>query len=159
MEALPRREPLAPADAGDYEAGAERLLGEITAACESATNFPQRVEAALRATLELFAAEPELGLLLTISPAAEDELAARRHERWQERFGNLLRAAASRSPSAGAHPPFVEPILIAGLRWQIASRLITDGAEDLEDLLPGLMEFLLACYFGPYDIVPALTQS
>ena len=157
MEALPHREPIEPADGGDYESGSERLLAEITAACESASNFPQRVEAALRATLELFAAEPELGLLLTIAPAAEDELAVRRHERWQLRFGDMLREAAERSPSAGVHPPFVEPILIAGLRWQIASRLITDGAEGLEDLLPGLMEFLLACYFGPYDIAPALS--
>jgi hypothetical protein len=158
MEAFPYREPIAPADVGDYESGSERLLDEIIVACESASNFPQRVEAALRATLELFAAEPDLGLLLTISPPAEDELAVRRHERWQQRFGDLLRGAAERSPSAGTHPPFVEPILIAGLRWQIASRLITDGAEDLEDLLPDLMEFLLACYFGPYDIAPALTQ-
>jgi hypothetical protein len=158
MEAFPYKEPIAPADVGDYESGSERLLDEITAACESATNFPQRVEAALRATLELFSAEPELGLLLTISPSAEDELAVRRHERWQQRFGDLLRGAAERSPSAGTHPPFVEPILIAGLRWQIASRLITDGAEDLEGLLPDLMEFLLACYFGPFHTAALLAE-
>lgn len=156
MEAFPYKRPVEPVDAGDYESGAERLLDEITAACESASNFPQRIEAALRTTLELFAAEPDLGLLLTTSPSADDELAVRRHERWQKRFSDLLRAAAERSPSAGAHPQFVEPILVAGLRWQIASRLITEGAEDLEDLLPSLMEFLLACYFGPYDIAPAL---
>lgn len=156
MEAYPHRWPPAPADAGDYESGAERLLDEIAVACESGGSFPQRLEAALRATLELFAAEPELGLLLTVRPFAGDELAMRRHERWQERFADLLRAAAASSPSAYTHPPFVEPTLIAGIRWQISTRLADGGAERLEDLLPGLLEFVLVCYFGPQDAAASL---
>jgi len=158
MEAQPRRWPPTPTEAGEYESGAERLLEEIAAACEPAAGFPQRVEAGLRATLRLLAAEPELGLLLTVPPWAGDELALRRQQRWQGRFAELLRNAAARSPDAGVHPPFVEPALIAGIRWRISSRLLGDGAEDLEDLLPGLMEFVLACYFGPEADRPTLAQ-
>jgi hypothetical protein len=157
MEAHPHSYLLAPAGAWDFEAGSERLLSEITAACESEGNFPQRIEAGLRATLDLFAAEPELGLLLTARPAAGDELAIRRQQRWQERFGGLLRDAASRSPAAAAHPPFVETFLVAGIRWQIACRLLAgDGSERLDELLPDLMEFVLSCYFGPRDAAVSL---
>jgi hypothetical protein len=151
----PHSRPLAPIGSEDYESGAERLLDEITAACESAVNFPQRLEAGLRATLELFAAEPRLGLLLTARPSDGDELALRRQERWQERFGDLLREAAAKSPGAHSQPSFVAPVLIAGIRWQISHRLLSDGGpERLEDLLPSLMEFVLACYLGPYDTSP-----
>jgi hypothetical protein len=145
MEANPYRWQPAPAgaDTWDYEAGAER--------------FPQRLEAALRTTLKLFDDEPELGLLLTGPPSAADELATRRHEHWQERFADLLRAAAERSPSAYVHPPFMEPTLIAGIRWRISSRLLADDdAGRLENLLPGLLEFVLVCYFGPKDAAPSL---
>ena len=158
MEAQPHRWPPAPTETGEYELGAERLLEEVAAACESAAGFPQCVEAALRATLRLFAAEPELGLRLTVRPFAGDELALHRQERWQGRFADLLRDAAARSPGASVHPPFVEPALIAGIRWKISSRLLRDGAEPLEDLLPGLMEFVLACYFGPEADQSTLAQ-
>jgi hypothetical protein len=149
MEVGPDRRPPAPAVAEDYERGAERLLAAIAVALEPGASFPQQVESALRATLALFAAEPELGRLLTVQPFAGDEVALDCYQRWQQRCAALLRAAAARSPSAYVHPPFLEPALIDGISWQISRRLLAEGPEHLEDLLPSLLEFVLLCYFGP----------
>ncbi|HWW66615.1 MAG TPA: hypothetical protein VNY83_01395 [Solirubrobacterales bacterium] len=149
MELSPDRRPPAPSIAEDYERGAERLLAAIALAVEPGASFPEQVETALRTILALFAAEPELGRLLTVQPFAGDEAALDCYQRWQQRSAALLRAAAARSPSAHVHPPFLEPALIDGISWQISRRLLAGGADHLEDLLPSLMEFVLLCYFGP----------
>lgn len=131
-----------------YERGAERLLAAIAGALEPGASFPQQVETALRSTLALFAADPELGRLLTVQPFEGDEQAIGCYQRWQRRYGDLLRAGAARSPRAYVHPPFVEPALIAGICWRISRYILAEGAEYLEDLLPSLQEFVLVSYFG-----------
>lgn len=149
MAATPNSRPSAPAVAADYDRGAERLLGAIALAAEPGAGFPEQIDSALRATLALFAAEPELGRLLAVQPFAGDEVALACFGRWQRHGADYLRAAAARSPGARIHPPFLEPALISGICWQISRHLQEEGPEHLEDLLPSLLEFVLLCYFGP----------
>ena|ERR1700679_58374 len=131
-----------------YERDAKRLLETVTAVCEPSAGFAEQVEASFRATLGLFAAEPELGRLLTVRPFDGSDEAIGCYLRWQRRCGKLLRAAAARDPSAYVHPPFVEPALISGICWRIAQPLQAEGAEHLEDLLPDLLQFVFVSYFG-----------
>jgi hypothetical protein len=131
-----------------YECGAERLLETVTAACEPDAGFTAQVEAAFRATLALFATEPELGHLLTVRPFDGDEEAIGCYLDWQRRCGELLRAAAARDPAAYVHPPFVEPALIAGICWRISQHFQTEGAERLAGVLPDLLELVFVSYFG-----------
>lgn len=131
-----------------YERGAERLLETVTAACEPGARFAEQVEAAFRATLALFAAEPELGRLLTVRPFDGGDDAIGCYLRWQRRCGELLRAAAAGDPRAYVHPPFVEPALISGICWRISQPLQAEGSEHLEDLLPDLLQFVFVSYFG-----------
>ena len=134
--------------AESYECGAERLRETVAASCKPDAAFAEQVEAALRATLALFAADPELGRLLTVRPFEGGEEAIGCYLRWQRRCGDLLSAAAARDQAAYPHPPFVAPALIAGICWRISRRLQAQGAEHLEDLLPGLLEFVFVSYFG-----------
>jgi hypothetical protein len=131
-----------------YERGAERLLETVTAACVPGACFAEQVEAAFRATLALFAAEPELGRLLTVRPFDGGDEAIDCYLRGQRRCGELLRAAAARDPGAYVHPPFVAPALISGICWRISRYLAADGAEHLQDLLPDLLQFVFVSYFG-----------
>jgi hypothetical protein len=131
-----------------YERGAERLLETVTAACEPGAGFAEQVEAALRAVLALFAAEPELGRLLTVRPFDGGDEATACYLRWQRRCGELLRAAAARDPGAYVHPPFVEPALISGICWRISQTLQAGEGEHLEDLLADLLQFVFVSYFG-----------
>jgi hypothetical protein len=131
-----------------YERGAERLLKTVTAACEPSAPFTERIEAALRAALALFATEPELGRLLTMRPFDGRDEVIGPYMHWQRRYGELLAAAAARDPGAYRHPPFVAPALVSGVCWRISQRFQAEGAECLEELLPDLLEFVFVSYFG-----------
>ncbi|HEV7481653.1 MAG TPA: hypothetical protein VGO13_00985 [Solirubrobacterales bacterium] len=131
-----------------YERGAERLRARLKAACEPGAGFAEQIETALRTALALFAAEPELGRLLTIRPFAGEEEAIDCYLRWQAYGGEVLRAAAARDPAAHVHPSFVEPALIAGICWRISQHLQAEEAERLEAVLPDLLELVFVTYFG-----------
>jgi hypothetical protein len=145
--------------AADYERAAERLLDVLLAVWEPGAGFAQQLRSLLGATLDLFAAEPELCYTIAVWPFAGEQEVVSCYQRWQQRYGDLLRAAAAQSPAARAHPPFLEPALIAGIHWQISRRMLAEGPAGLPGLLPSLMEFVLVCYFDPHDQGAALASS
>jgi hypothetical protein len=127
-------------------AGAERLFTRVQGACPDGADFPARLEAGLRVTLDLLSEDPDLAHLLTVEPildAGEEERAALRG--WVERFGVLLRDAAAADPrSSTVEPPFLAPFLIGGIRFQIARLVLAGEATDLPRLLPTMLPALLA---------------
>jgi hypothetical protein len=132
-----------------YDLGAERLMSAVRAASGRTTDFPAQVEAGLGAALAFLAADPDLARLLVPRPYGGGTEALRSHRRWRERYAELLRHAAEKAPEAATHPPFLEPTLSGGICFQIARFLLDDRAEQLQDLLPDLREFLLVYYLGP----------
>jgi hypothetical protein len=132
------------------EAGARRLFVLVQAACAAGADLPARLEAGLRAALDMLAAEPELAYLLTVEPylGAEEE-AYDAQRRWLGRFGGLLRDAADADPRASPEPAFLAPFLIGGVRFQVGRLVLNGEAADLPRLLPGTLEALLAYYFEP----------
>jgi hypothetical protein len=132
------------------EVGAERLQAAVLDACASRADFPARLEAALRAALDMLASDPDLAYQLTVQPYLgnrEQDLAAL--QCWVARFGDLLRDAAAAYPAAGARPRFAEPFLIGGIRFQIARMTLGGEAGELGRLLPSTLEFLLGFYVEP----------
>ena len=148
MSADPESSPRASALAISYERAAERVRAAIALALEPGAGFAERVEAALRSSLGLLAAEPALAHLLVVRPFAGDVEALACYERWQRRCAEALREAAARDPNAYDHPPFFEPALVSDVCAQVARQLAADPRR-LEDLLPGLLVLVHACYFGP----------
>lgn len=136
-----------------YERHAERLLDAVRrAACEGRLGFAAQVEAALRATLELFAAEPQLARDLLIVPpnGGAGEETARCQRRWFGRYGNLLRGAAADSVR-GRRPDILEPTLIGGVVSMISREVAAGESERLLEMLPALLEFLLVFYLAPEE--------
>lgn len=148
MSADPDSSPRPTALAVAYERGAQRLSAAIAVALEPGAGFAERVETALRTGLAHLASEPELAHLLVVRPFAGDAEALACYERWQRRCAEWLREAAAGDPGAYEHPPFFEPALVSDLCAQIARQLGADPGR-LEDLAPGLLELVHACYFGP----------
>ena len=140
--------PMTATTAESYERAAERLLGAVTAACKPGVPFAEQVEAALRATLKLFVAEPDLGHLLTVRPFDGGEETVTPYLHWQQRYAELLATAAARDPAAYRHPSFVAPSLVSGVCWRISQHLQAEWTERLEELLPDLLEFVFVSYFG-----------
>lgn len=148
----------APTAAAAYDHAAERLLDALLAAWRPRASFPAQVQALLGAALDHLAASPEAAYALTVWPFAGDDEVLDRHIRWQQRFADLLRTAASRYGETRVHPPFFEPSVIAGLNWQVSRQLRAEGPARLADLQPMLTEFLLACYL-PSGPSPSLASA
>jgi hypothetical protein len=148
VSADPDTSPRATALAVEYERGAERLRAAIEVAVDPGADFPVKVESALRAALDLLAAEPGLAHLLVVRPFAGGVEALSCYEHWQRRAAEALRDAAARDPDAFEHPPFFEPALVSDVCAQVARQLGADP-ERLGALLADLLELVHACYFGP----------
>ncbi len=149
----PRREPWS----GESEV--ERLYERVREACAAEADLPGRLAAALRAALDLLAADPELAYRLTVDPALGLEPEAPRAAlRWVARFGDLLSGAAAEDPRASREPAFLAGFLVGGVRFQIAGLVLAGEAADLPRLLPGVLEALLAYYLEPGE-APGLAAA
>jgi hypothetical protein len=135
--------------AGEPEA--RRLFTSVRSACGQGTDLPARLEAGLRAALEMLGVEPALAYLLTVDPylGAQADAALDAQREWIARFGVLLRDAAADDPRTSREPAFLAPFLIGGVRFQIARKVMKGEGSDLLALLPGTLEALLAYYFEP----------
>lgn len=132
-----------------YERGAERLSEAVFASCEPTAAFPRRLHNALAAALDFCAAEPELGRLLTTRPFGEaHEQLLPLYNQWRDRYAELLRDAAAASPDTLPQPPFLEPVMIAGIYFCISCRLRDESQEErpLRSLLPDLQASVLSYY-------------
>ncbi len=135
--------------AAALEAAHERLLGVLTFPCYARAGLAQRVEGSLGACLAFLAAEPELARLLTVeAPAAGPEISKRHHE-WMNRYGALLRRAALGQPEIVMPPAAFESVIVGGIASAIAEQVLEGRAEKLEDLLPEMTAYVLACYRSP----------
>jgi len=134
-----------------YDRGQERLRDAILIACEADAELPAKVEAALRAALSLLASDPDLAHLLTVWPDRADTQLWQRRSEWQRRYGELLRAAAA-DAGAPAPPFFLEPALIGGVIFVVASYVRVGRAKQLERLVPVARWYLLSSYMSAEDM-------
>jgi len=123
----------------------EELAAE---AAEPGDEWSQRAIAAASAVLRFFAEEPDLArLCLVESQAAGPVVAARFHETVRGVVPYLERGRAER-PGNNDLPPTTEDSTLGALVL-LASRKVAAGeAEQLEDVLPDFVEFILAPYIG-----------
>lgn len=131
--------------------GARQLLAAVSGACQGGADLPARLEAGLRAALEMLAAEPGLAHELTVAPWLDSEDGSLDAERvWMARFGDLLLDAVRSDPrTTSSRLPFLARFLIGGVRFQIGRLVLNGEAADLPRLLPGLLEGVLSYYFEP----------
>jgi hypothetical protein len=135
-------------EAAEYERGAERLFEAVTAAGASQAGLGEQVRSSLDAALALLASDPALARLLTLRPFIGDQALLESHRSWVGRYADQLRRAARSSPGAIINPPFVEPAILGGVRFQIAKSVLAGQAERLPELAPEMARFLL-CYYLP----------
>jgi AcrR family transcriptional regulator len=123
----------------------KELVGEAVAPC---VDWSQRVIAALHALLDFFEAEPALARLCLVEPVTAT-LAIAAHFR-EEVIACIpyLKLGRAESAEAASLPESTEDSLLGGL-VVLTSRSILAGGGPLPELLPDLVEFVLAPYLGP----------
>ena len=142
-----------------YEIGQERLLGVLTYRCYTRSGPVERVGAALKAGLDLLAAEPGLAHLTIVEAPCAGEAIATRHQEWLDRYGRLLQLAVVGTPEATKPRPALEPAIVGAIVSRVKQIVLAGEAHDLPSLQPELTQLTLSFFDLAEPSTAALSSS
>jgi len=128
----------------------DRLWLEVHAICETDVDWPQKVRAALRATLTYLAEAPDVARVFAVEAAA-NLAAAERQLGAVDSFASLLRDGRRRYPRAAELPAPTERTLVGGIASIVTGHLLAEEPQALAGLEPQLTELVLMPYLGPSE--------
>jgi AcrR family transcriptional regulator len=133
-----------------YDSALDLLVAHVTAAWEAAAErpWPERVAAALRALLELFAGEAEVARMAIVEVTALGEEARMRHRAAAARFVDFVDAGRELSPEAADLPPDTARFAIGGATALIFDEIRAGRGPELERKLPDLLFAITVPYLG-----------
>ncbi len=133
-----------------YDTVMAELRRRVGEAFEKEEEWPQAVRAGIGAMLEFLAAEPHLARLSMVEALVAGPVVV---ERYDAAIQSLVpyfaagREGLSKDVLAGLSPT-TEEALVGGMVSLISRRIFADRTEELEGLLPDLVEFTLTPYLG-----------
>jgi AcrR family transcriptional regulator len=133
-----------------YDTVMEELRGRVSAAFEAEEDWPHAVKAGISAMLEFLAAEPHLARLCMVEALVAGPVVVERYDAAIQSFVPYFKEGREgRAPEVLARlSPTTEEALVGGMVSLISRRIIAGKAEELEELLPDLVEFTLTPYVG-----------
>lgn len=133
-----------------YDAVMEQLQERVSASFESTEDWPHAVRAGIAAMLEFLAAEPHLARLCMVEALVAGPVVVERYDAAIKSFVPYFQTGREgRPPEVLARlSPTTEEALVGGMVSLISRRIIAGKAEELEELLPDLVEFTLTPYLG-----------
>jgi AcrR family transcriptional regulator len=131
-----------------YEMVADHIRDSMQVAAEAFEEWPQKVRAALGTMLRFLAGEPELARVCMIEPVAAGGEIATRHRASMQGFVEILKAGRPEHGGERPLPEATEAALVGGIVSLIVREINGGRTEQLEDLLPDLVELTLAPYLG-----------
>lgn len=117
---------------------------------EEEDDWPHAVRAGIAAMLHFLAAEPNLARLCMVEALVAGPVVVERYDAAIQSFVPYFQTGREgRSPEVLARlSPTTEEALVGGMMSLISRRIIAGKAEELESLLPDLVEFTLTPYVG-----------
>jgi AcrR family transcriptional regulator len=136
-----------------YDAVMAELRERVTAAFEQNDDWPHAIKAGIGAMLEFLAAEPNLARLCMVEALVAGPAVVERYDAAIQSFVPYFQEGREgRSPEVLSRlSPTTEEALVGGMVSLISRRIIAGKAEELEELLPDLVEFTLTPYLGSAD--------
>jgi AcrR family transcriptional regulator len=129
-----------------FDAAVEEALARIEADCaEVEGDWEERVQAGLASFLRYVAENPALARMCMIEALSATQAATERYEAAMQRFVDLTKRAV---PQDDQLPETIEETLVGGVAWIVYQQIRRQQAEQAEDLLPELSEFMLAPFHG-----------
>jgi AcrR family transcriptional regulator len=105
-----------------------------------------RVRAALRALLEAVEAQPARAQLCLLEAQAGGPVLRRRYEATLDASAQQLRRGRLLETAPRSLPDTVEEAAVGGIAWLIGQRIEAGATDEIEALLPELVEIALAPY-------------
>lgn len=133
-----------------YDAVMDELRQRVGTAFEQEEDWAQGVKAGIAAMLEFLAAEPHLARLSMVEALVAGPVVVERYDAAIQSlvpFFQAGREGRSAEVLEGLSPT-TEEALVGGMVSLISRRVFADRSEELEALLPDLVEFALTPYLG-----------
>jgi AcrR family transcriptional regulator len=134
-----------------YDAVIDVLVSHVTAAFEGAAGkpWPDRVEAVLRALVELLASEHDIARVAMVEVTAVGEEARIRYREALGRFVCFLEEGREASAQGDELPPDTARFAIGGATSMIFDEVRAGRGPELRRILPDLVFAVLMPYLGP----------
>ena len=133
-----------------YDTVMAELRDRVSAAFDGAEDWPHAVKAGIGAMLEFLAAEPSLARLCMVEALVAGPVVVERYDAAIQSFVPYFQTGREGRPPEvlSRLSPTTEEALVGGMVSLISRRIIAGKAEELEELLPDLVEFTLTPYVG-----------
>jgi AcrR family transcriptional regulator len=133
-----------------YDTVMKELQERVSAAFEAEDEWPRAIKAGIEAMLEFLAAEPNLARLCMVEALVAGPAVVERYDAAIQSFVPYFQEGRKGRPKEvlARLSPTTEEALVGGMVSLISRRIIAGKAEELEKLLPDLVEFTLTPYLG-----------
>jgi len=128
-------------------------------ASAEAADWPARVAAKLRTTLELFAANPDLARFALVAPQRAGGSVANRYRTVMSQAVGDLCEGMPGPPTTRAPSEAVAASMIGGMVALVVRKVDAGQGEELPQLLPELLELFLTPYLGREAAVAAAATA
>jgi AcrR family transcriptional regulator len=133
-----------------YDGAVARIRSCVAEGCEAAAGepWPLRVGAALGALLKLLTAEPALASIVLVEGLRAGRGVYDRYQRAIESFVGCLGKGAPELPGGGGAPEATGEAVVGGVASMLGRRVLAGEREQLDQLFPEILEFVLSAYLG-----------
>jgi AcrR family transcriptional regulator len=133
-----------------YDAAVARIRSCVADACDAAAGepWPLRVSAAIDALLKLLAAEPALASIVLVEGLRAGRGIYDRYQAAIESFVGILQEGAPANPGGPGVPEATGEAVVGGVGSMLGRRVLAGEAEQLDQLFPEILEFVLSAYLG-----------
>jgi AcrR family transcriptional regulator len=133
-----------------YDAAVAQIRSSVVEGCDGAPGqtWPLRVSAALGALLDLLTSEPAVASIVLVEGLRAGRGVYDRYQGAIESFVAYLRADAPATPGGGEVPEATDEAVVGGVASLLGRRVLAGEAEQLDQLFPEILEFVLSAYLG-----------
>jgi AcrR family transcriptional regulator len=133
-----------------YDTVMKELRERVSAAFEESEEWPYAIKAGIDAMLQFLAAEPNLARLCMVEALVAGPAVVERYDAAIQSFVPYFQEGRKGRPPEvlSRLSPTTEEALVGGMVSLISRRIIAGKTEELEELLPDLVEFTLTPYLG-----------
>jgi AcrR family transcriptional regulator len=133
-----------------YDAAIESIRERTETACASGASerWPDRVAAAIGALLNLLTREPALASMALVEGIRAGRHVYGRYQAALDSFVRDLREGAPPSPAGGEIPEAMGEAVVGGVAAMLGRRILAGETDQLPQLFPEILEFVLAAYLG-----------
>lgn len=128
-----------------FDAARDEILRRVEEAGAEDQDWRDRIEAGLAAFLGYIAEQPTLARMCMIEALSATPATTKRYEDSLESFVELTRRTL---PKDERLPDTIAETLVGGVAWIVYQQIRRGEADRAEDLLPELVEFMMAPYLG-----------